>query len=151
MRFLADSMLGRLARWLRFAGMDCAYERDRTDESFLARAVREGRVILTRDGDLAGKAGPQAFLVKADSFRAQLREVFKQFSLTPQESLTRCGDCNARLARVDLTEAYGRVPLHVYQTCTEYLICPDCDRIFWRGTHVDSIDRTIHEILSAPD
>ncbi len=100
MKLLADSMLGRLARWLRFAGIDCAYERNRRDQPFLSRARAEGRVILTLDRDLAAKAGPMGLLLRSSNYLEQLREVFETFHVSACQALTRCGDCNTPLARV---------------------------------------------------
>jgi uncharacterized protein with PIN domain len=48
-RFVADAMLGRLARWLRLLGFDTAWVQDVSDGELVRRAIEEGRVILTRD------------------------------------------------------------------------------------------------------
>src|SRR3990172_9336984 len=48
-RFIADSMLGRLATWLRILGYDTLYFRDAQDGRLVALARREGRILLTRD------------------------------------------------------------------------------------------------------
>ena len=53
MRFLCDAMLGGLAKWLRAAGYDAYYAREGTDVSdrtLTAKALEEGRVLLTSDG-----------------------------------------------------------------------------------------------------
>ena len=54
MKFLCDAMLGGLAKWLRAAGYDAYYAREGTDVSdrtLTAKALEEGRVLLTSDGD----------------------------------------------------------------------------------------------------
>jgi len=48
-RFIADCMLGKLARWLRVLGYDAAYERRISDDDLVRRARSEGRILLTRD------------------------------------------------------------------------------------------------------
>ena len=53
MRFIADSMLGRLGKWLRILGFDTLYVKNAPDEKILKTAVREKRVLLTRDHVLA--------------------------------------------------------------------------------------------------
>jgi len=56
-RFLADEMLGSLARWLRIMGYDTEYARGMSDSDILARSRVEGRIVLTRDRQLAERAG----------------------------------------------------------------------------------------------
>jgi len=54
-RFFADDMAGKLARWLRLAGWDCAYERSIPDSELVRRSEEEARMILTRATHLAEK------------------------------------------------------------------------------------------------
>src|SRR5260221_11559010 len=48
-RFAADRMLLRLARWLRFAGVDVIDDRSLSGDRLLTRARLENRILLTRD------------------------------------------------------------------------------------------------------
>ena len=50
--FLADAMLGGLARWLRILGLDTYYDPNLDDPEVVERAVTEDRLILTRDAKL---------------------------------------------------------------------------------------------------
>ena len=50
-RFIADAMLGRLARWLRTLGYDTAYDDRIADADLVRRSLTEGRHLLTRDRD----------------------------------------------------------------------------------------------------
>src|SRR5919198_5333893 len=74
-RFVADVMLGKLARWLRALGYDTLYFRDAPDARLLGIALRERRQLLTRDAALALRAGELGRLVRADDLDAQLCEV----------------------------------------------------------------------------
>ena len=47
-RFLADAMLGKLAKYLRICGFDTAY-RTVNDEDPVQWARKEGRILLTRN------------------------------------------------------------------------------------------------------
>ncbi len=143
-------MLGKLARWLRFAGVDCGYERDRQEAPFLERAAREGRIILTADHGLVAHAGNRAYLVQASNLRDQLKEVMVHFDLHPAGPLTRCGECNMPLAPLHHAEAYGRVPLRVYESAMQFFACPECGRLYWSGSHAEAIARTLSEILRPP-
>jgi len=60
-RFLADAMLGRLARWLRMLGYDTWYDAAADDHSLVMRADYERRIVLTRDRhDRASASGARA-------------------------------------------------------------------------------------------
>ena len=48
MRFIADVMGGKLARWLRVLGFDAAYSNTYVDDEIIRIAETENRVILTR-------------------------------------------------------------------------------------------------------
>jgi uncharacterized protein with PIN domain len=48
-RFIADVMVGRLARYLRMAGYDVVYMNDADDGLIIKIAVKEDRIVLTRD------------------------------------------------------------------------------------------------------
>ncbi len=54
-RFAVDEMLGTLARWLRVMGYDAVYEKDHNDDEIVDIAKREGRILLTRDRELAAR------------------------------------------------------------------------------------------------
>ncbi|MCD6106529.1 MAG: hypothetical protein J7J79_04145, partial [Thermoplasmata archaeon] len=44
-RFVADSMLGTLAKWLRILGYDVLYFRQIRDEDLILTARKEGRIL----------------------------------------------------------------------------------------------------------
>jgi DNA-directed RNA polymerase subunit RPC12/RpoP len=95
-RFVADVMLGRLARWLRLLGLDCAYDPEIADEDLARLGVSEGRIVLTRD-----RRFPEEWwirdvhLVREEEVRSQLVEVIRRFDLGPSlRVLTRCAECN---------------------------------------------------------
>ncbi len=133
-RLLADAMLGRLAKWLRLAGYDTAYWRDGSDEELMLAARAEGRLILTRDHQLAGRRGVWALLVTSETLDAQMAEVRAALGGAAQP-FTRCPECNASLAELSHAAAQGLVAPYVWQTQQEFRRCADCGRVYWRGSH----------------
>ncbi|HEX2207511.1 MAG TPA: Mut7-C RNAse domain-containing protein [Longimicrobium sp.] len=111
-RFLADAMLGRLARWLRTLGFDTRYDPAIHDPELVAPAAAEGRVLLTRDRHPIEHLRPgRALLVTDEAPLAQLRQVVEACHLAPPaEPFTRCLVCNGALRSATPAEAATRVP-----------------------------------------
>lgn len=135
-RFVADRMLGRLARWLRILGHDVAYGPHLGGRTLLTCARREGRMLLTRDTRLCRdpELPPHVFL-HSDHFREQLREVAAAVPLGHAGFLGRCLDCNRPLDAVQRSEVADRVPAFVWETQERFLRCPGCNRLYWSATH----------------
>ncbi len=84
MKFLADAMLGTLARWLRMMGHDVVYSVKLGDNELLQIAKTEGRVLLTRDFELYKRAisrGLESFFVEGKTESDRLAEVAGRFGL----------------------------------------------------------------------
>ena len=133
-RLFVDAMLGRLARWLRLMGYDAAYYRTGSDEELARQARAEGRLILTRDRGLAGRRGVWALLVSAEDIDGQIAEVRAVLGGEP-EPFSRCPECNGQLAGLAREAARELVPPYVWQTQQTFKRCPDCRRVYWKGTH----------------
>ena len=152
-RFIADGMLGKLATWLRILGCDVEYFPALPDSEIAERAMRTGRVILTRDTLLIRRrqARENHFFVTGDGWRDQLRQVVKAFGIDPAGRLfTRCVRCNEPLEAVEKPVVAGRVPPYVYRTQEAFSGCPSCGRIYWKATHRGEMERQLREILSGP-
>ncbi len=133
-RLVVDAMLGRLARWLRLMGYDTAYWRDGTDEALIRQARDEGRTIVTRDRQLAGRRGVRAILISSETLDEQITEVRSILTASP-EPFTRCPECNGELVPLAHEAARDLVPPYVWYTQPAFRRCPDCGRVYWRGTH----------------
>ena len=139
LKLLADGMLGKLAKWLRLLGYDTAYDNAATDPELARRARAEGRVLLTRDRELAGRRGLRTLLIQSEILEEQVREVQDGLGPPPDPALSRCAVCNAVLEAVDPGEIADRVPPYVLRTQSEFRRCPGCGRVYWPGTHVDEM------------
>jgi uncharacterized protein with PIN domain len=149
-KFIADAMLGRLARWLRVMGCDTEYFPAIDDVELVARAERSGRLILTRDTLLVRRrrARERSFFVVGDHFRDQLRQVVRAFAIDPFAGfLTRCLECNAPLHDIGRERAAGLVPSYVHATQEAFRGCSACGRIYWGGTHRDKMRKELEVTL----
>lgn len=135
MKFLADAMLGRLAKWLRILGHDTAYFRQLDDQELVRIARAENRVLLTRDRELTRRKGLRSYLVEGDRFEDQLGQLLRDLKLDSEGPFPRCARCNTRLEAIKREEVKGRVPSYVYDQHDHFTLCPHCDRVYWRGTH----------------
>jgi len=137
-RFIADAMLGGLARWLRVLGLDTAYDPSLDDPDLVDRALAEERTILTRDRRLIQRrrAGNHLY-VRSEVVDEQVAQVLADLAIEPDpEALfSRCLRCNAPLREVPAEEAAREVPPYVARTQERFRRCPACGRIFWRATH----------------
>jgi len=142
-RFLADRMLGKLARWLRILGYDTAYLPQLSPDGVMIEGRRQGRVILTRDTRLLRRKGMPPFLfVQSDRFREQLKQVVETLQLAPLQSpslFSRCIECNQVLEEVKKDKVHERVPEYVWRTQDDFRGCPECHRLYWGATHRDHV------------
>lgn len=150
MRFLADAMLGKLAKWLRMLGYDTIYIADVDDDDLVRIAVREDRILLTRDLELCERRMVRKRCVFVDwgTTAQQLKQVFRTIGLSvPKDSLfTRCTVCNGEIVPISKEEVAERIPPYVYQTQNEFGYCGHCDKIYWRGTHVQHVLEALADV-----
>lgn len=127
-------------------GFDVVYFNEIDDSELVEFAVREGRILLTRDTLLIKRRKIQGhyFLVEGNNFRDQLRQVAAHFSLPQKEAfLTRCILCNQKLKKVDKKNVKDLVPPYVFETQDSFGICPACKRIYWQATHKEHIEQEV--------
>ena len=135
-KFAADKMLGRLARWLRIIGQDVAYGSHLAGHGLIRSARKESRLILTRDHQLLKKNPPDTLLIQSNHFREQLKQVVHTCGLDPLErAFTRCVECNSLLKPVQKDTIQDKVPPFVYSTQEKFSLCRRCQRIYWPATH----------------
>jgi hypothetical protein len=139
MKLLCDEMLHRLGRWLRAAGYDTAIASGGiTDADLLRTAVEEGRVLLTRDRELAGRSRPPCRIVGLPQaeFAATARALSERLAIDWLHApFTRCLVDNVPLRPADPAEA-ARAPVDVSANIGGITRCPECGRLYWPGGHV---------------
>jgi len=149
-RFVADVMLGRLAKWLRIAGFDVLYSNRFSDDELVCLSSGEGRILLSRDTRLLVRRVVSRFIfLESEDVRAQLRQVFRNARVTHLPALlSRCLSCNEPLAEVPRESVSELVPAYVFRTQPYFKACPCCRKIYWAGTHRQSVLRTLENLMS---
>jgi uncharacterized protein with PIN domain len=140
-------MLGSLATWLRFLGIDTFYSTDHlNDDEIINIAIDENRILITKDKDLivrARKKNISVISMKTVDFDEQLKEVITNINFDIKRILTRCSICNTTLKSIEKNSIKDEIPLKVYQNQTRFWVCPYCNKIYWRGSHYDDIIKKI--------
>ncbi len=140
-KFIVDTNVGKLAKWLRIMGYDTLFFNGSNDANMIAIALADGRVILTRDTQIMKRrlitSGQlKAVLVMTDEPQQQMRQVIERLNLDCQfRPFALCLECNQPLVERSKEQVKDRVPPYVFQTQSHYMECPARHRIYWRGTH----------------
>jgi len=145
-RFIADCMLGTLAKRLRMLGYDTLYFNEISDDKLVRIANEEKRVILTRDsGLIKRKAAINHILIDSDDLDEQLRQVKSRAGITADNALilSRCVSCNTELRRAHKKEVIGKVPPFVFLKHSNFHYCRECDKYYWGGSHIDHLRRKL--------
>jgi uncharacterized protein with PIN domain len=147
-RFVLDVHLGKLAHHLRMLGFDTAYSTRARDADLVALAIQEARTLLSKDRELIEKENlPRRYRVRATDSRLQLIEVLRRFDLFNSfHPFTRCIKCNTLLTPIAREDILHRLPPKVRETYTEFQACPQCDQVYWKGSHYRRMWEFIEEI-----
>ncbi len=145
MKFLIDLPLAGLAKWLRFCGFDADTRRLTLE---LPPPAPE-TYILTSQESLPRRSRSDLIFIRASAPETQLQEVFRRLQLSARhiKPLSRCSRCNDRLIPIPREQVQGRVPEHVFHHHDQFLECPRCRRLFWPGSHLPAIIKTLQESL----
>lgn len=137
LRFVADAHLGGLARMLRMLGFDTLYSNAYQDEKVRAIAVRDARVVLTRDRDLLKcRDITHGCYVHALRPMEQWKEIVSRLQLERDaRPFTLCLHCNERLQEIDKADVMDQLPPDVARHYQRFCTCPGCKRIYWEGSH----------------
>ena len=148
---MVDVNVGRLAKWLRVLGYDTLFPRNADDNDLVRIALREGRVLVTRDAGFslrrAVRQGQMRVVRILDQdLNRQLRQLVRELGLEPMRGFSRCVVCNEPLRCVAKEKVADRLPPYVYQNHSEFMECPGCCRLYWRGTHWSAMCSQIEQV-----
>ena len=153
-KFVVDINAGKLAKWLRIIGYDALLFNEEDDGKMIKIALNENRVILTKDSQvmkrrLISSGKLKAILIEEDDPKIQLQQIAKALDLNYQfKPFSICLECNQALIERSKDEVCNLVPPHVLKTQNNFMECPSCHRIFWRGTHWQAMSEELKEFIT---
>lgn len=142
LKFICDVHLGKLARLMRIVGLDTLYRTDYTDAEIVEFAVKEKRIILTRDRRLLHhRVVDHGYCIRSQDTDEQMHEVLKRFDLKAEiEGLTRCPACNGSLESVAKETILDQLEPLTIKYYNEFFRCEACGQIYWKGSHFDDLE-----------
>ncbi len=150
MKFVADCMLGRLAKWLKILGFDVLFFSKAEDKDLVELSRNEGRVLLTRDSGLIEKTARRKnrLFIKSDDWEDQVVQVLDEYNLWDEvRPNSRCIACNRALKPLAKARARNLVTPYVLEHASSFALCSGCGRVFWQGTHFGDMERKIQALL----
>lgn len=147
-----DENVGKLAKLLRLLGYDTLFFTGEADTQMVNLALAENRIILTRDTHISERrtitgGHVKAILVSSDDIEEQIRQVVASLHLDNFRPFTICLEDNQPLISRTREEVQSLVPPYVWETQKEYVECPKCHRIYWKGTHWNAMTRRLENII----
>jgi len=145
-------MLARLARYLRAAGYDTLLAEPQVpDAELVRRAVDENRWLVTLDRQiLEHKAGRgRVRLLPQGTVQEQARRLAADLDLDwLAQPFSRCLVDNHPLVAAN-AESVMRLPDPVTRAATRFMVCPECGRVYWTGSHHRRMQATLRAWQSA--
>ncbi len=140
LKFIIDQNVGKLAKWLRMMAYDALFFKGDADSAMVAAALAQDRILITRDTRIIERRVAitgrlKVILLHTDDPQVQIRQVIRELNLQPANSFSLCLECNQPLQPRSKEEVKDRVPPYVFKTQEQYMECPSCHRIYWKGTH----------------
>ena len=165
--FLADAMLGNIARKLRIFGFDTLYMAQAHDDEILKTGIKQDRVILTADKELFKrivKVGARGVLVSAGASELEdLVHILTENGITSigMDGLgSRCSVCNGHLEERTSDQVKNddgcnnnnnddddvTVPDKVIACHKQFFQCIACGKIYWEGGHLKRIRALVRNL-----
>jgi hypothetical protein len=148
-RFILDNHLGKLASDLRLLGFDADYSNSYQDQELAETAVRQGRILLTRDRQLLMRKTIRfGYLLRSLYPDEQLLEILVRFNLFSGIRLfQRCTRCNHILEPVEKQEIEHLLEPLTRKYFFEFKRCSGCGKVYWPGSHIERIEMRLEHIL----
>ena len=147
-RFVLDTHLGRLARYLRLLGFDTLYHNNSHDAELARLSCEQHRILLTRDRRLLHRSIiTHGYYVRNTAPLYQAGEVLHRFDLHGDIlPWTRCTRCNGKLEAVDKAMIAHRLEPRTRRYYTDFRMCRECRRLYWKGSHFVKMTELIRQL-----
>lgn len=148
--FILDNHLGKLATYLRILGFNAVYRNDYHDVELAADSIQSKRILLTRDRQLLmRKTIRYGYLIRSLEPELQVLELFNRFNLNEIiNPFNRCLRCNTQLSPIDKRSILHRLEPKTKKYFEEFHMCPQCQRIYWKGSHYERMDQKVEDLIS---
>jgi uncharacterized protein with PIN domain len=152
-RFLCDPSLAGLARWLRAAGYEASLAPEVPGHRLPDEALRRGLVLLTTEAEALDRrivvdgSLVVVWLPSALTMAEQLKMTALDLGLALREP--RCMACGGTLVPTPKEDVRPRIPPRTALWKDDYFVCSGCNRLFWRGTHWERIERALRRAVAA--
>lgn len=148
-RLLVEGFQHDLVRYLRAMGLDAVHEEKASAEDISRRCREEGKILVSSSPALLKhKQLDRAVLVPRGPLSKRLSCILGRMDLFESvEPFSRCIICNTRLVPSLQEEIEGKVPPKARRLNTVFMSCSSCGRVYWRGSHVSSMEGIIKGIL----
>ena len=147
--FAAERTLGRLTKWLRLLGFDTRYELELAGSKFID-TLEKDRILLTRTRRIQNHfASRRLIFIESDHLAQQLNQIFRELNLNASQTrpFSRCLQCNMPIVMVEKASILGQVPDYIFEIHDHFQKCPECDRIYWPGSHTRRSLEKIRQLL----
>lgn len=148
-RFLFEADLHRLVYWFRLLGQDALLLKGHINKRDVLEHV--DRVFITTSRKLENhfKAwGIDYLIVPKEDWRVQLCLLIKYFQIDPELKLDRCYHCNSLLVSVEREDIKKSIPPMVYHYGRDFTLCPQCGKVYWKGSHHAKLKSNLTSITS---
>ena len=159
MKFLVDSMLGKLARFLRIFGYDTIYANDLTevfmmdpvpDEKLIEYAKENNRFIITKDRMLNKTYSERSLFLHGKGIYNYLHQLKEELRLKFEFKVekAKCSICNSNLLKIqDKNEIMNDILQDSFANYEDFYRCSNlhCNKIFWKGSHIKDIEKRLEK------
>ncbi|MFW9827798.1 MAG: DUF5615 family PIN-like protein [Candidatus Thorarchaeota archaeon] len=158
MKFLADSMLGKLARFLRIFGYNTVYANDLVelykvdpvpDHLLIDYAKKNERIIITKDYHFYKSYKENSIFLEGEGVYNYLRQLKKENGLSFKFNLkkARCSVCNSNLERIVKKDSIKNLVLRdTFNSYNDFYQCSNvlCKKVYWQGSHIEDIQNKLN-------
>jgi uncharacterized protein len=152
--FIADAMLGKIAKKLRILGFDTIYILPSTnDREILDLLINTKRILLTSDKELFYRSKQYKYNSIFINKNTEIENLITIFSnleikfIDPRLTYNRCSICNYKLEIIEDADLIkNQVYKTVFKNNNKFYRCKRCNKLYWHGSHVKNIILLIEKI-----